>query len=193
MKTRTRRVGTEVAESLDVRSDYNSQGLLARAPTQDTMPSEIWLPRSASTCYEIFCDVERMPEWMGILRSVAIHSCYRDGRARNVGFLATLRRASVGYTLIYTYRECDLRVAWCPIAGAGMSAGGWAQFHPVSVDSCVLVCDLWLDPGGALSGWDDPIFDAHAALATVVKFRDFVTKTTRALSQEVTMRQPRPA
>ncbi len=161
----------------------------ARAPTYEAPATELWLPRSARLCYELFCDVERMPEWFPVVQAVSVQSTNRNGRPRRVAVRAALRRATVGYTLVYTYRERDHRVAWCPRVDSGMMVGGWAQFHPVGLDSCILVCDLWLDPGAVMAGWDDPFLDARPAAAVTARFRDFVLRSTRALSQEIT--QPR--
>ena len=111
---------------------------------------------------------------------------------REASCSGTLQRASVGYTLTYTYRERDLSVAWCPMAGAGIYVGGWAEFQPTGADSCVMVCDLWLNPGGAMTTWDDPLFDAHAPLAVTSRFHDFASRVTRALSEEITRRRAAP-
>jgi len=164
-----------------------------RAPTYDAPPVEARIPRAARVCYELFCDVNRMPEWMPILKSVSVRSQYRDGRPCDVAFLATLKRAPVGYTLTYTYRERDFHVAWCPQPDSGVAVGGWAHFQPVNPRSCVLVCDLWLNPSGALSSWSNTLVEAHAPFAVASRFRSFATRSTRALSEEVTIKRVIPA
>lgn len=163
-----------------------------RAPTHDAPPIEARIARPATVCYELFCDVESMPEWMPILRSVSVRSRYRNGRPCDVSFLASLHRATVGYTLTYTYRERDLHVAWCPEADTGINVGGWAHFRAVNVDSCLLVCDLWLNPAGVVNRWRDPLFDAHAPFAVASRFRGFATRAARAPSNEVTLKRAMP-
>lgn len=163
-----------------------------RAPTYDAPPVEARIPRAARTCYELFCDVRRMPEWMPMLKSVSIRTQYRDGRPCEVALLASLKRATVGYNLTYTYRERDYHVAWCSPADSGVSVAGWAHFRSTGSSSCVMVCDLWLRPGGALSSWNDTLVEAHAPFAVASRFRSFATRRTRALSEEVTVKRVIP-
>src|SRR5688572_6382182 len=73
------------------------------------LPTAEWLtvalPRPADQCYELFCNVERIPEWLQVVRSTIVRRKDRLGRPREVSFLARLQRATIGYTLSYAYRS----------------------------------------------------------------------------------------
>lgn len=138
----------------------------------------IALPRPADIAYRLFCDVERIPEWLPIVRSAVVTRRDRRGRARDVAFLARLERATVGYTCRYRYDEADRHVAWATPAEASIVVQGFAQFAALGDRACLMTYSLDLDLGahGALPGWSDPFFDGHAASTAMHDFRDFVTR-----------------
>src|SRR5262245_12816997 len=72
----------------------------------------IALSRPADPCFELFCDVERTPEWLAVVRSAVVTARDTRGRASQVAFLARLEHATIGYTCRYRYHARDRRVAW---------------------------------------------------------------------------------
>jgi hypothetical protein len=72
----------------------------------------IALPRDADSSYALFCEVERIPEWLSIVRSAHVTKRDARNRARDVSFLARLERATVGYTCRYRYDSRARMVAW---------------------------------------------------------------------------------
>lgn len=139
----------------------------------------IALPRPADDCYDLFCEVERIPEWLTVVRSAVVTKRDSKGRARDVAFLARLEGATVGYTCRYRYAPIDRRVAWATADEASICVQGFAQFEPLGERACLLTYSLDLDLGaaGALPAWGDPMFAGHAASATMSDFRDFVLRT----------------
>lgn len=135
----------------------------------------IALPRPADACYELFCRVERIPEWLKVVRSATI--VRRDGRDRPIeaAFLATLHRATVGYTCHYRYDDRRRFVTWSTAAGRSVRVAGFSQFSPLGQESCLMTYGLDLDLGH-LPGWSDSNFSGHAASATMSDFRDYVIR-----------------
>ncbi len=136
------------------------------------------LPRGADASYALFCDVERIPEWLTVVRSAVVTRRDTKRRARDVAFLARLERATVGYTCRYRYNSADRRIAWATPDDASICVQGSAQFTPLGEHACLMTYFLDLDLGdaGALPNWSDPMFEGHAASATMSDFRDFVTR-----------------
>jgi uncharacterized membrane protein len=135
------------------------------------------IPRPAARCFELFCDIRRVPEWLPIIRSAQVRERDARGRAREVAFLARLEGATIGYTLIYSYDERDLAVSWRTIGGSAIDVAGRVQFGPLGERAAlisyraVLALRPWLPP------WADPVFAAHPESAVVSEFRDFVLRT----------------
>lgn len=136
------------------------------------------LPRLADDCYALFCDVERIPEWLKVVRSAVVTTRDLKHRARDVAFLARLERATVGYTCRYRYHAAERRLAWATSRDSSICVQGFAQFTPLGDKACLMTYSLDLDLGeaGALPNWSDPMFEGHAASATMSDFRDFVMR-----------------
>jgi len=148
-------------------------GVVTPIPEWLTIP----LPRTADACYELFCDVGRIPEWLTVVRSAVITRRDRNERPREVAFLARLERATVGYTLTYRYRHSERWVCWATPEESSISVSGFAQFSPLGARSCLMTYSLALDLGdGRLPSWSDPLYEGHAASAAMTDFRDFVTR-----------------
>jgi uncharacterized membrane protein len=145
-------------------------------PELDEIPLTTAIARPARLCYELFCDVSHIPEWVAVVHSAKVERRNPRGRPALVSFLASLTRATVGYRLRYEYRERDLGVSWATAPGGGVEVAGWAQFTPLSADACLLTYKLDLDLGGTMATWSDPFFDGHAASAVMSDFRDFATR-----------------
>jgi uncharacterized membrane protein len=136
----------------------------------------VTLPRPAGPCYELFCDVERVPQWLGVVRSAIVVARDAHGRPRDVSFLASLQRATVGYTCRYRYHVGERRVAWATRDDVSTRVRGFAQFQPLGELACLMTYALELDLGSALPGWADAQFAEHAPSSALADFRDFVTR-----------------
>ncbi len=150
------------------------------AHSPDVVPEvlTVALPRQAGACYDLFCDIERVPEWMSIVRSAAVTTRDRHGRPRDVAFLARLRGATIGYSLSYRYRSMDRWLGWSTPGTSSMTILGCAQFTPLGEKSCLMTYSLFLDlASGGVPSWGDPQFDNHAASTAMIDYRDFVMRT----------------
>jgi hypothetical protein len=135
------------------------------------------IPRNARDCYELFCDVTRVPEWLRVVAQVRVHSRTPTGRPREVSFLARLRHGLIGYTLAYVYRDDNLEVWWTITSAAQMRVVGAAQFAPLGPRATLMTYDLTLDLGdGALPAWDDALYEGHPPSAALNDFRDFALR-----------------
>lgn len=136
------------------------------------------LPRPADDCYQLFCAIERIPEWLNVVRTIVVTDRDRHQRPRQAAFLARLKGATVGYTLDYRYRSMDRWLGWSTPEGSSFTILGCGQFTPLGERSCLMTYSLLLDlASGGLPGWGDSQFDGHAASSAMIDFRDFVLRT----------------
>src|SRR5262245_18600017 len=145
----------------------------------ETVPGDwltVSLPHAADACYELFCDVERVPTWLSVVHSAVVTERDDEDRARRVAFMASLRRASIGYTCSYRYRPDELRCSWTTSPRSSIVVRGSAQFQPVAANACLLTYALDLRVGRGLPPFADPTFAAHASSATLADFREFAIR-----------------
>lgn len=133
------------------------------------------LPFNAQTCYELFCDVSRIPEWVSAVASVQTLAFDDDGRPTKAAFLASVGRASAGYTLEYRYDDRARLVSWRTPEGS-MTVAGRALFVPLTERASIMHYQLELDWPPSL-GLGRGLYDGHPASASLNDFRDFVTRT----------------
>ena len=132
------------------------------------------LPRPADACYELFCAIEIIPEWLRVVRTTVVTHRDRHGRARQAAFLARLQGATVGYSLLFRHRSMDRWLGWTTPDGSSITVLGSGEFAPLGDRSCLMTYSLLVNlPRGGLPGWGD----AHAASSTMIDFRDFVMRT----------------
>jgi uncharacterized membrane protein len=132
------------------------------------------LPMPAPAAFDLFCDMEAIPQWMPIIRSARVLERDVDKRAVAVAFLADLERATMGYTLHYRYRA--LVVEWSTTSGSSTNIRGRARFQPAGDSSCLLHYQLSIEAETTLPAWKDPMYNGHAASAVVSDFRSYVDR-----------------
>lgn len=131
------------------------------------------LPRSADECYRLFCDVERVPEWLPVVATAVVTDRDTQGRAKRVAFQASLRRATIGYSCLYRYRPEERMVAWSTPARASILVRGMAQFQPLAPASCLVTYALGLGVDRDLPPFADATFASHASSAALAAFAAF--------------------
>ena len=169
------------------------------ATRQESASSPSWssalttaLPRDVQSCYELFCAIERTPEWLPVVRSAVVNRRDDRGRPDQVSFLARLVRATIGYTCTYEYTDGPdgvRQVSWRTRADANFRVKGIARFAPLTAPStdaaqppgsagtCLMLYTLDVDLGpGDLPTWCDTHFAAHPASAALAEFREFVLR-----------------
>lgn len=154
---------------------------IAYAPNYDKTaelaePSEVstTLPVPAAAAFEMFSDIARIPEWLSVVRSVRILDPESPQPTR-ASFLAELERATIGYTLQYTFEADALRVRFSSAPEGRIVVAGIAQFTPLGPKSCFMHYAVTVDV--PVSGpWLDTCYDGHAASAVVGDFREHVRR-----------------
>ena len=136
----------------------------------------VTLPRSAEFCYQRFCDLERIPEWLTIIRSATVTDREITDRPKAVAFLCSLHRATVGYTLEYSYHDRERRIAWTTPRRASLRVRGFAHFQELGPRACLMTYALDLALGKGMPRFEDGAFAAHATSASMNDFRDFVLR-----------------
>jgi ribosome-associated toxin RatA of RatAB toxin-antitoxin module len=136
------------------------------------------LPRPARACYELFCDVSRVPAWLSVVRSAQVVRRDAEERPLEVAFLARLEGATVGYTCRYVYAADRLRVGFATSARARIRVAGFAEFEPLGDTACLVsyALELGLGASGALPAWGDPLLENHATSTSLGDFRDYVLR-----------------
>ena len=134
------------------------------------------LPVSAHEAFDLFCDSERVHEWMPIVRSSQVISRAPCGRARRTAFIARLERSSMGYTMRYEYDDETLTVRWTNGPEASTRIAGTAQFTRVGKSSCMMHYELEMESDACLPAWGDPMYNGHPASSVVSDFRDFLSR-----------------
>jgi hypothetical protein len=149
-------------------------------PVTDRAPGDwltVSLPRPAEACYELFCDIERVPEWLPILASAIVTERDPKGRARRVAFQASLQRATIGYSLTYRYVAEELRVTWSTSPRATTVVRGLASFQEVAPRACLMTYGLDFRPGRGLPPLAHATHEHHPSSATLADFREFAIRT----------------
>ncbi len=137
------------------------------------------LPTSAEHAFELFCDSERIHEWMTIVRSSRVIARNQNGRPTRTSFIAQRERSSMGYTLYYDYDEQALRVNWMTGALSSMRLNGYAYFTNLKEGRCMMHYELDVDAATPAPQWKDPMYNGHPASAVLCDFRDYVTRICR--------------
>jgi len=154
--------------------------MVALAPTKAFQIPGDWLTvalsRPADDCYHLFCAVDRTPEWLPILATAVVTERDPEGRAKRVAFQARLRRATIGYSCLYRYRDDERRVAWGSLTKTSIAVRGLAQFQPIGPRACLMTYALDVRVARGLPPFANAAFAAHSSSATMSQFRDFARR-----------------
>jgi uncharacterized membrane protein len=133
------------------------------------------LSRPAAQCYRLFCDAERIHEWLIAVVDAKIIRRDADARAIEVEFRGTLDQATVVYTLDYEYDDASLRVQWTSGTGSLVKIVGSARFTEIDDESCWMRYRLISERAHYLPKWDDLLYEVRPAETVVLDFCDWVT------------------
>jgi hypothetical protein len=131
------------------------------------------LPVGAGTAFEAFGDVTKTPRWLSVVQSARVVRSDAHGRPLLVAFLARLERATIGYSLEYTWDETDLTVSWTTPASGSVRIIGDVRFTPLSTRACLMHYRLSLELPFE-SEWANASFGGHAAAAVASEFREYL-------------------
>jgi uncharacterized membrane protein len=131
------------------------------------------LPVGAGTAFEAFGDVTKTPRWLSVVQSARVVRTDAQDRPQQVAFLARLERATIGYSLHYTWDATDLTVAWTTPDGASVRIIGDVRFTPLSARACLMHYRLSLEMPFE-SEWANASFAGNAAAAVASEFREYL-------------------
>lgn len=130
---------------------------------------------SAEVAYRKFSDADSIPEWLWVVGTAVVQRRDDAGRPLQVDFLASLERASIGYTLDYTYDDRRRQVTWRRVGGRAVRAlDGFARFEPDGRDKCIMRYGLGVQLADNLPPWADEIFRDSPAESVVVDFIEWL-------------------
>lgn len=167
---------TEIETPLAEAGTSDEGVTLEELPEPSSSTLSTTLPVTAARAYDLFCDSERIPEWMAVVRSSRVICRYEDGRARRTAFIARLERASMGYTLRYDYDDQQRSVRWSTAAEASTVIAGSARFQAIGPRACMMHYDLELYSQARLPAWGDAMYNGHPASAVLSDFREFISR-----------------
>ena len=133
------------------------------------------LEREATHCYQHFCAIERVAEWLSVVESVTVFERDDLSRPTRVEFCGTLKDSSVTYELAYAYADPQLRVQWNSGSGGIIKIAGSARFTPIDTGSCWFRYRLISERAHFLPKWDDELYQHRPAVTVVLDFCDWVT------------------
>jgi hypothetical protein len=134
------------------------------------------LDRDPRACFEAFCAVERIPDWVARVRAVLVRARHPDGRPAEVEFVSvTPDRGEVAYTLVYAYDRRGLRVSWRPREGEHDAVAGYAAFV-ADGDGCAFTYALEHGRGWALDPVDLQGAAQHNAAAFARHLADAIPR-----------------
>jgi uncharacterized membrane protein len=135
------------------------------------------LGRPAKQCYRLFCDAERLREWLIAVDRVEVLRRDREARAREVEFHATLKHVDISYTLSYKYDDERLRVQWTSGTGSIIKVAGSSRFTEIDDEACWMRYRLISERAHYLPEWDDLRYEHNPAETVVIDFCDWVTQS----------------
>jgi len=138
------------------------------------------LKQSAEFCYALFCEVERVSEWLWVAGTSVVSRRDERGRATEVDFMGSLKRASVSYRLAYEYDDAEREIRWRNSSGSVKELSGSARFAPVEGGpGCLMRYRLKTELAENLPGWEDEFYSRRPAEAVVIDFCDWAESQWR--------------
>ncbi len=135
---------------------------------------EVRIPRAAEACYRLFSDASHLPKWLLVVGTVVVRKRDEQGRAREVDFMGSLQRASIGYTLAYEYDDATREVRWRHAGGSVRRLAGSARFTAEGPERCLLRYALASELPSQLPPWADELYRKRPAETVVLDFCEWV-------------------
>jgi ribosome-associated toxin RatA of RatAB toxin-antitoxin module len=106
---------------------------------------------SAQACFDALTDYERLPEWQGAVKEVAVLERDARGRGSVVAYVVDAKLRTVRYTLRQVYEEPH-RLGSEYLGGDFRDFAGEWRFEPVGDGRTRAELDLRIDPGRFVPG-----------------------------------------
>ncbi|MCC6748273.1 MAG: hypothetical protein IT371_11480 [Deltaproteobacteria bacterium] len=145
------------------------------------------IDKPADFAYRLFCDVDAIPKWLWVVGTAVVRRRDARGRALEVDFLGSLERASVAYTLCYTYNDAVQEVHWhTKASGAVRKLRGAARFTPSGDNACVLRYKLSTELTTSLPPWGDHMYRVRPAETVVLDFCEWLAQEWAKQDEKIT-------
>jgi hypothetical protein len=128
----------------------------------------------ALRCYELFCDADLIPNWLWVVGKAVVQERDDRGRALQVDFIGSLERASIAYTLAYSYDDQQREVQWHRVGGGVRNLAGSARFESEQDERCRLVYTLTSELSENLPAWADELYRQRPAETVVIDFCEWL-------------------
>jgi hypothetical protein len=134
------------------------------------------LEQPAEFCYRLFCRVDDVPGWLWVVGRAVVQERDAQGRALEVDFMGSLKRASIAYSLSYTFDDDLLEVCWHRRSGSLRALAGAARFTPEADGGCRMRYVLHSELPEGLPRWEDELYQSRPAEAVMLDFCDWVDR-----------------
>jgi hypothetical protein len=112
-----------------------------------TVSVQVQIARPPDVCFERFCQLWRLPEWVPGLREATPLSGAGELPSEVEFSTSDVDGRQLVYSLRYAYDRAQWRVAWMPGAGADEAVRGMAAFASTEgVIGCVMTYSLEVGP-----------------------------------------------
>lgn len=143
--------------------------------SEGTMVVTAQIHHPADYCYQLFCDADLIPKWLWVVGTAVVQRRDQQQRALEVDFIGSLERASIAYTLIYSYDDERRQVTWHHVGSSGVRAlAGSARFIPNGEVRCTMRYTLESELSTSLPTWADDLYRLRPCETVVIDFCEWL-------------------
>lgn len=153
--------------------------------TAPIVPSEILqaeshdqeIARSAPRCFELFCAVERTPEWLPGCRRARVRHFDANGRPLVADYMAEVARGGYLYAMHYAYDPEALAVTWESEDPTGTRrVKGSARFQALGPGECRLLYETSVGVSDRMPPWAREAQLDYPAAEICARFKAWVER-----------------
>lgn len=137
----------------------------------------IEIDRDAQLAYERLCDIRNVPKWVTGVAKVDVLETDEQDRPTVVRFISMPTRASVSYTVQYTYDDDARRLQWKPLQRGERTLDGKARISELGQGRCKLHYELTTWNAASIPMWARSALKQDNPQVTVEAFRRWVERS----------------
>ncbi|MDY0003549.1 MAG: SRPBCC family protein [Polyangia bacterium] len=148
-------------------------------PSEDLQADShgVQISRSAERCFELFCTVERTPEWLPGCRRARVRHYDGGGLPLVADYMAGAARGGYLYAMHYEHDPAALAVSWESEDPTGTrKVKGSARFLATGPGSCRLLYETRVELSDRLPAWARAAQLDHPAAEICEKFKAWVER-----------------
>lgn len=145
-------------------------------PAGELAYADVEIERDATACYELLCDVNRLPEWVAEIATVTIVDALDDGRAAVAEFVTMPGSGSLSYRLIYSYDDDERIVRWRTADPTDRQVRGEATVLALAPERSRVRYGLYTSVSGASPFWAQQALAKDQPAAVAAAFRRWVDR-----------------